>query len=364
MFAELASPYVMSTDTLVFTAQIATISRDRLLQMHLDGKFPEAFTLLESGVIRYNFGVQYDGGIRIYWTSSDLLKPNCYVRILSEYIQRVGDRQAYYNLRKAFEILEIDLMHPIKLSQVDIAFDFASDIGRYLESPDYHVRTKMHSYRSFHSSGRLTWRLWGAGNNSTGWKVRIYDKLLEVQQTPSKAYWLHKWSASGLDVTPGCWRVEFELKREMLKKWYFKDYDDFRSKRDSVIKWLLDRFAIVRVHGANSGRWDYVDEFQTIEKHEAGSYEEVFVDVRPEALLQASTNSMHRAVSALYSYIYNRCAYRVITTGEFLGSFGEMAQDLFDSFVSMFFFEPGQTESLVSKLLNLKGLKYKSRAAA
>lgn len=294
-----------------------TINLDRQTQMYLlnwqfrHGQIPKGIYPTDSGIPRYKWGLEHDG-IRIYYSDSESLKPNCFIRFSSEYTQRVGYQKAYARccgLLKSFGVHRPG--RGLKLSQIDLAFDFQADLSRYLDSPDYHIKTRLQTTVSRNESDGLVWRLWGVGA-SRGYKVRCYDKRQEALAVAGKEYWHAVWQAQGFSLDAPIWRIEYEMHRDFLKEWKINRLSEFLNAQLSIQKRLFDLwsigFADERVKSGKADRMQHVPEFEYLIEHFSQPFQEHEVDRRPESYEKAADQQLIKAVNALVSAVTNKAA--------------------------------------------------------
>ncbi|PKN40513.1 MAG: hypothetical protein CVU60_15310 [Deltaproteobacteria bacterium HGW-Deltaproteobacteria-18] len=290
-----------------------TINLDRQTQMYLlnwqfrHNLIPKGIYPTDAGIPRYKWGLEHDG-IRIYYSDSEVLKPNCFIRFSSEYIQRVGYQKAYARccgLLKSFGVHRPG--RGLKLSQIDLAFDFQSDLSRYLDNPAYHVKTRLQNTVSRNEAEGLVWRLWGVGG-SRGYKVRVYDKRQEASAVVGKEYWHEVWTNQGFTLEEPIWRIEYEMHRDFLKEWKIERLSQFLNAQQSIQKRLFDLWSIKIRDDSNVSRCSNVPEYEYLIEHFSQDFIEHEVDRRPEAYERAADQQLIRAVNALVASVTNKAA--------------------------------------------------------
>lgn len=311
-----------SVDTISLTIHLddAAISFMDMLQFN-HGKLPSWLWPTDCGVVRYEYGFVSDG-ISIYYSTSKKLNPNCYIRFSSEVIQRQGYLKVYNRCCRILRFFGVERPgRTMKLSQIDLAFDFQADFSVYLSnSRDYHVQTKLGMARTVEINSVVAWKLWGKSNS---YKVRCYDKLTEAKEKSGKLYWFAVWEAQGFDLEKPIWRVEYELRREFLKQWRINRFHDFIRVQLAIQK-------------------DFV-------KNE--------VDKRPEEYEKSAQNVLRQAISFFSSYIVNRAAYYNAIRGK------QCNASLRDSFIADFkaslqqsmVYNDVDLDDLVEELLRKRG---------
>lgn len=302
-----------SIDTICFTINLDRQTQKYLMNLQYRHQLIPKGIYPIGGIVRYGWGLESDG-IRIYYTDSEHLNPNCYIRFSSEYIQRVGYIKAYGRccaLLKSFGVHRP--AKNLKLSQIDLAFDFQCDLSKYLDSPDYHVKTRLYKTVSRNEAeGRLVWRLWGVGA-SNGYKVRVYDKLQESFDVDGKEYWHEIWTNQGFFLDGPIWRIEYELRRDFLKQWKIDRFSQFLDAQLAIQKRLFGLWSIVcndktHLEHKNYDRMKHVSEFEYLIEHFTEPFREHEVDLRPESYEKAAEQQIIKALNALVSSITNRAA--------------------------------------------------------
>lgn len=301
-----------SIDTICLTIHLddAAISFMDMLQFN-HGKLPSWLWPTDCGVVRYEHGFVSDG-ISIYYSTSKKLNPNCYIRFSSEVIQRQGYLKVYSRCCCILRFFGVERPGRfLKLSQIDLAFDFQADFSAYLSnSRDYHVQTKLSKgkVRTVEDSSVISWRLWGT---AASYKVRCYDKLKEAKEASSgKLYWFAVWEAQGFDLEKPIWRVEYELRRSFLKQWRINRFYDFLRLQLSIQKMLFGLWNIKIRDDSNITRCSLVPEFQYLVDFFSQDFIKNEVDKRPEEYEASARNVLRQAISFFSSYILNRAAYQ------------------------------------------------------
>lgn len=347
-----------SIDTLCFTIQLDKETQAYLVGMQFFHEMiPDGIYPTDSGIIKYKFGLIEDG-ISIYYTDSDEMNPNCYIRFSSEVIQRQGYKDVYYRcigLLKSFGAKRVK--RRLKLSQVDIAFDFQNDFSLYINSSDYRVQTKLSSTSTREESGKVVWKLWGVGG-SNGYKVRCYDKLQEAKSVDGKLYWLGVWESQGYDLDRPVWRVEYELRRSFLKCWRINTFDQFLSCQQAIQKRLFELWNIKKITDSNISRCEYVDEYKFLFDNFTQNYRINKIDKRPDEYKRCSKNKYSGALLSLKSYLGNGVAFFESNTGLRVNREcvrNNLLNKFFNEVLDSDFFEKDIFESYVDELLLKRG---------
>jgi len=137
--------------------------------------------------------------------------PLAYVQISSEYLTHVGPAEAEKALRQIVEQFGT-INEPANASRIDLFVDFVSSDD--MESWNRHAWvTRGSSINQYSVEGEFSGWVIGPGGVIS---CRLYDKTLEIEKQ-SKKFYLHKlWKMAGWNGTDKVWRLEFEIKREVL----------------------------------------------------------------------------------------------------------------------------------------------------
>jgi hypothetical protein len=177
------------------------------------------FEVKDRGAPMFPFILE-DNAFRIQVSRSAGKVPLAYVKVSSEYLTHVLPHTAEESLRRVVAMLG-EISETSNVSRIDMFVDFAS--SEDMESWDREAWvTRARSINAY-----------SVDNKFSGWSVglggiisaRLYDKTLEIQK--SKKTYLHDlWKASGWDGVSPVWRLEFELKREVLTEHRVSKLDD------------------------------------------------------------------------------------------------------------------------------------------
>lgn len=303
-----------SIDTICFTIDLDPETQAYLVDLQFShSKLPKWLHLTPCGIVRYRYGLESDG-ISIYYSDSLNLTPNCYIRFSSEVIQREGYDKVYQRLCSILHSFGVSRPgRKLKLSQVDLCFDFQADFSKYLDdSENYSVQTKLKDSSDRRIRGNIMYRLFGIGT-SVGYKVRCYDKLHESNTVAGKLYWHEIWEQSGFALDEPIWRVEYEIRRDFLKQWRINSFYAFQRAQQSIQKRLFSLWNIKVLDDSNKSRCSFVPEFEFLIEHFTADFHKHFVDKRPEEFSRAAKLKMSCAVSALLAAAINFGAHAKIT---------------------------------------------------
>ncbi len=167
------------------------------------------FEVKEKGASLFPYILE-DGAFRIQLSRPGHKAPMAYVKVSAKYLAHVGPVEAEKHLYAVLSELG-DLKESANVSRIDLFVDFQSSVD--MESWDRGAWvTRASSINAYAVSG-----------NFSGWSVglggiisaRLYNKLLEIVVS-GKDWILPLWQKAGWEASGMVWRLEFELKREVL----------------------------------------------------------------------------------------------------------------------------------------------------
>jgi len=171
-----------------------------------------------SGLFPY---VLQDGAFRIALsrpTAKSL--PMAYVQISSDFLSANIPQDAETHLRKILQQLGL-LSGTANVSRIDMFVDFVSDVN--MESWDRHAWvTRAHSVNQYAVQGSFSGWTIGLGGVIA---CRLYDKTLEIQES-GKDYLKELWANAGWKADQRVWRLEFEIKRDLLSQIKLATFSD------------------------------------------------------------------------------------------------------------------------------------------
>ncbi len=149
-----------------------------------------------------------DGSFRIQISRSSKL-PCAYVKISSAYLAHVGPTAAETAARQVIDEL-IEVKDAPGVSRIDLFVDFASTENMEWDRSAW--VTRAHDIDRYSEKGVFTGWVVGKGGVIS---ARLYHKLLQAAKIGA-GYLLELWSEVGWDGETDVWRLEFQLRRELL----------------------------------------------------------------------------------------------------------------------------------------------------
>ena len=192
--------------------------------------------------------------------------PAAYARIASEFIHEVGPIRALADLRSFVGAL-LDQVHETVCSRVDIYADFQ---GWVPVPDDYHrfvTRSRRNtSHIAVHHDGR---RFTGFTFGRDAMVARLYDKSLEIAHSGKR--WMREVWAAGGDASAPVWRLEFQLRREVLAEWSLTSPEDVLTLWPNLWAYAMQWLSLREpTPGATRTRWQVAIVWSELKRSQAG----------------------------------------------------------------------------------------------
>ncbi len=166
--------------------------------------------------------------------------PNVYISINASALWHV-------ELATILELIEYDLssfggtIESIKPSRVDLCADFRMNAGISFPFLEAHRVSRSHKINSIHSGPDL--ETYYCGSTASPVRLRIYDKSKEIAVS-NKQWFINLW---GVDSEAIVWRVEFQLRRPLLKQFRIYTLDDLWQTIGSIWEYLTGEWFSLRL---------------------------------------------------------------------------------------------------------------------
>ena len=156
-------------------------------------------------------------------------RPNGMIEFRSEALWRLGPADV---LQIALNILEANGAHIIetKLSRVDLCLDFIMPEDRWSQKLMDYAVTRATDFLPYYSNKKLT----GIRIGNDIISARLYDKPLEITQKSRKEWMYDIWGIKEVPQGKKIIRIEFQLRREVLKQLGLKTAEDLFQKIDQA----------------------------------------------------------------------------------------------------------------------------------
>jgi hypothetical protein len=165
-------------------------------------------------------------------------RPNIMVEIRSEALWRLGPAEV---IKIALGIIQANgaVILEAKISRLDLCLDFLMPEDLWAFSLMEFAVTRATDFNPYYRNMNLTGIRIGKGEIS----ARMYDKPLEIKQQSRKTWMFDVWKIEEVPEGYRIIRIEFQLRREVLKEIGLKSIDDLLPKIDGAWayctkKWL------------------------------------------------------------------------------------------------------------------------------
>lgn len=196
-----------------------------------------------------------DGAYRISLASGESRRlPFAYVKVSSDLLAHKGAEAALNELTPILDELAGQYELFPTISRVDLFADFQTnvDLGKLVREAWV---TRAEGVDSYSRKGRFSGWVIGAGGQISG---RLYDKTLEIAQKNHKPYLLDLWARAGRNSELPVWRLEFQLRREVLDQLGIRSFTSLIERQGGIWQhathhWL--RLAEPQKSDSNRSRW-------------------------------------------------------------------------------------------------------------
>ncbi len=167
------------------------------------------FEVKEKGASLFPYILE-DGSFRIQLSRPGKKAPMVYVKVSAYYLAHVGPVEAEKHLYGLLSELGV-VTESANVSRIDLFVDFESNVD--MESWDRHAWvTRASSINAYAVNGHFSGWSIGLGGILS---ARLYNKSLEIL-TSGKEWIVPLWKTVGWKGQSVVWRLEFEIKRELL----------------------------------------------------------------------------------------------------------------------------------------------------
>lgn len=208
------------------------------------------FEVKDKGARLFPFILE-DGHFRIQLAKPSKTVPMAFVKVSSGYLAQAAPVEAERALRAILSEFG-DITDVAKVSRIDLFCDFVTSENIEWERQDWVTRAA--TVDTFSVGGRFSGWMIGKGAIIS---ARLYDKVLEIQKS-RKEYLFGLWHKIGWNPGHPVWRLEFELKRELLVQHGLSSLDQVLNHQNGLwsygtTEWL--RLAIPNPDDQTRARW-------------------------------------------------------------------------------------------------------------
>ncbi len=194
--------------------------------------------------------------------------PAIYARLASAFIHEVGATTALAELKSFMEVALLLEVREAVCSRVDIYADFQGWVPRPRDYDRFVTRSRRNtSHIAIHHEGR---RLTGFTFGRDAIVARLYDKGAEIAHSGKD--WMNAVWGERLDPMKPVWRMEFQLRREVLAECLLKEPDEVVRKRQDLWSYATQWLSLRSPRpGERRTRWPVAGLWEQLSRAELGS---------------------------------------------------------------------------------------------
>ncbi len=216
--------------------RLKTMARDSGQGQRLELHGAVKAVVLPSGWGRYRYWVRCDGFDIFLAIGASV--PTAYAQLKSALIHEVGPRNALAEVELFINGGIFAEPGEVRCSRVDIYSDFQGWVPRSVDYERFTVRSRRNTWHvAVHHNGRS---FTGFTFGRDAMVARLYDKSLEMNHSGKD--WMREVWSDRRDGSQPVWRLEFQLRRQLLRECGLNSADDVIEDRDrlwrDVTQWL------------------------------------------------------------------------------------------------------------------------------
>lgn len=173
--------------------------------------------------------------------------PNVYVKFKSLYLWSLGYKKAFYEIEDFIYKINEDESARNVVSRIDICADFINWRPKLLDYNNF-IKRAVHSSaihkedfsESYYKGKKLTGFTFGKKNIV----CRLYNKSEEIKNS-NKQWFYDMWGEEYNDKE--VWRLEFQLRRDALKRFDLNTVEETYEKLDNIWAYLTQKWISLRV---------------------------------------------------------------------------------------------------------------------
>jgi hypothetical protein len=168
--------------------------------------------------------------------------PSFFVTYRSKALWEKGAKvlhEAFVNWAESVGLL---IVRREKLSRVDFAFDYELPVPNFDSDSVVSLSAKDAQYRG---DRKVQTVQYGKGDVV----LRIYNKVVEIEEQSDKVWLFQLWS-----VDRDVWRIEWQVRKEVLKRFSIRTFEDLFAGYGDVLRYLASEHDTMRIPNADSNR--------------------------------------------------------------------------------------------------------------
>lgn len=170
------------------------------------------------------------------------LSPNAYLSVNAKTLWLNGVDAALSWIAEDLKVIGGGTLQLVKVSRVDLCADFWIPGGLSYDFLLSHKVTRNDKGNIFLDKGEL--QTYYAASAKSAIQLRIYNKGLEVEKGRTKLWFLDLWQR---ESTEDIWRVEFQIRRPVLKQVRINTISDLKEKQTGLWSYLTSKWFSLRL---------------------------------------------------------------------------------------------------------------------
>jgi hypothetical protein len=169
--------------------------------------------------------------------------PNFFVTFRSQALWRESAFTLHDKFMEWANSVGFEILQPETLSRIDYCFDYNLPEIDFDEDCFVSRANKDSKHRE---DGKVQTFTFGKGDVV----LRMYDKIAEIKQQSEKSWFYELWGGLDQDV----WRIEWQVRKEVLRNYGIKTFDDLYNKLGNLLKYLSEEHDTLRQPNGDSNR--------------------------------------------------------------------------------------------------------------
>ena len=231
-------------------------------------------------------------------------EPSFFVRFSSFALWCKGAKFLHERFKTWAESLGFQAMRPEGLSRLDFAFDFLLPVIDFDEDSFVTAAAKDSQHRK---NGKV--QTFTMGRDEV--VLRVYNKSDEILEASGK-YWMYLfWQ----EQTENVWRVEWQVRKETLKRFGLRTFDDVFDAHGDLLRYLISEHTSLRVKAddSNRSRWPLHPLWSMLAEHiDTLPAQGVYREVDPRMMLD---ETLMRMAISMEGYLKKVAAIECLKEG-------------------------------------------------
>ena len=185
--------------------------------------------------------------------------PNIYLSFTSEALHwELSEKELIELATRDIESLG-GVVNQHKISRCDLYADFRIPGGLNLEFLRSHMVGKANKTNQYMNGDLL--ETFYAGEKHSPLQLRLYNKSVKIKQDGSAERWLLIWFT---DDPENVWRIEFQIRRSILKQYKINSIDDLRNEKADLWQYMTGEWFSLRYQNNENQSRRTIHEFWKI----------------------------------------------------------------------------------------------------